>query len=106
MARAIVNIPPTVRRGETIDIRTLIAHPMETGFRTDANGKTMARNLIRRLSCEYNDVQVFAATFYAAVAANPYCVFSTVAIESGTLRVRWEGDNGFSQTESTTIVVT
>jgi hypothetical protein len=32
-------------------------------------------------------------------------VFSTVAIESGTLVFSWTGDNGFSATESAAIIV-
>ena len=106
MARAIINVPATARRGEIIEIRTLIAHPMETGFRAGADGKTIPRNLIRRLTCEYQGTKVFGAEFFPAVAANPYCVFYTVATESGTLRFTWEGDDGFAQTETATIRVT
>ena len=105
MARAIVNVPASARRGEIVEIRTLIAHPMETGFRAGADGRTIPRNLIRRLSCTYNGVGVFAAEFFAAVAANPYCVFYTVATESGTLAFSWSGDDGFAQTETATISV-
>ena len=105
MARAIINVPPDARRGEIIEIRTLIAHPMETGFRADAGGRNIPRNLIRRLTCTYDGTLVFGAEFFAAVAANPYCVFYTVATESGTLRFTWEGDDGFAQTESAAITV-
>jgi len=105
MARAIVNVPGTARPGEIIEIRTLIAHPMETGYRAEADGRRVPRNLIRRLTCTYNGTEVFAAEFFAAVAANPYCVFHTVATESGTLRFTWEGDDGFVQTETVWLTV-
>ena len=105
MARAIVNVPSTARRGEIIETRTLIAHPMETGYRTEADGRRIPRNLIRRLTCTYNGAEVFGAEFFAAVAANPYCVFHTVAAESGTLRFTWDGDDGFAQTETASITV-
>ncbi len=105
MARAIVNVPGTARRGEIIEIRTLIAHSMETGFRAGADGRAIPRNLIRRLSCTYNGVPVFGAEFFAAVAANPYCVFHTVATDSGTLQFTWEGDHGFAHTETVAITV-
>ena len=36
---------------------------------------------------------------------NPFIAFSTLATESGTLTLHWRGDNGFSVTESATIVV-
>ena len=39
MARTLVQAPATARRGDVIEIRTLIAHPMETGFRSGPDGK-------------------------------------------------------------------
>ena len=105
MARAIVNVPGTARPGEIIEIRTLIAHPMETGYRAEADGRRVPRNLIRRLTCTYNGTEVFGAEFFAAVAANPYCVFHAVATESGTLRFTWEGDDGLVQNETVWLTV-
>ncbi|MEP7294823.1 MAG: thiosulfate oxidation carrier complex protein SoxZ [Burkholderiales bacterium] len=99
-------MPTTAKRGDVIEIRTLIAHPMETGYRPGADGAILPRNLIRRFTCHYDDVLVFSAELFPAVAANPYISFSTVAIASGTLRFAWNGDNGFAQTETTTLSVT
>ena len=42
---------------------------------------------------------------HPAIAANPFIVFSTLAIESGTLTFHWTGDNGFSVTESAALTV-
>ena len=33
MASALINVPARARRGEIIEIKTLISHVMETGFR-------------------------------------------------------------------------
>ena len=38
MARALINVPPKAKRGEIIEIKTLISHEMETGFRPDNIG--------------------------------------------------------------------
>ena len=105
MARALVAMPKTAKRGDIIEIRALIGHPMETGYRPDANGKTLARDIIRSFVCRYNGEQVFGAELHPAMSANPYIAFHTVAVESGTLTFTWEGDNGFSQTETVTITV-
>ncbi len=105
MARAIIHVPANARRGEVIELRTLIAHPMETGYRADADGRRLPRDILRRLSCRYNGELVFSAEFFPAISANPYCTFYTVATESGTLSFTWEGDNGFRQTESAAITV-
>lgn len=106
MARTLINLPKTARAGEVIEIRTLIAHPMETGFRTGDTGAGLPRNLIRRFTCRYADEVVFAAELFPAVSANPLLSFHTVATVSGTLTFTWEGDNGFAQTETASITVT
>lgn len=33
MARALINVPRKARRGDVIEIKTLLSHPMETGYR-------------------------------------------------------------------------
>lgn len=106
MARTLITAPTTAKRGEVLELRTLIAHVMETGYRPDGQGSTKPRDLITHFSCRYNGELVFSAELYPAVAANPYIVFTTVATESGTLTFDWQGDNGFQQSESVTLTVT
>ena len=106
MARALITMPATARKGEIVEIRTLIAHPMETGYRRGDDGSVLPRNLIRRFTCDYDGETVFAAELFPAVAANPLIAFSTIATVSGTLTFTWVGDNGFAQTERVAITVT
>ena len=105
MARALINAPAAARGGEVIEIRTLITHPMETGFRPGADGKTLPRDIIRRFTCQYNGEIVFAAELFSAIAANPFIAFHTVASKSGVILCTWKGDNGFAQSESVNITV-
>jgi sulfur-oxidizing protein SoxZ len=106
VARAIVTVPAEAKRGEVIEVRTLIGHPMETGFRVDGGGARVPRDLIRKLTCRYDGEVVFAAELFPATAANPYVAFHTIATRSGTLTLTWEGDHGFAQTETVAIRVT
>ena len=106
MARTLITAPRTARRGEVIEIRTLIAHAMETGLRVDAEGRKLPRDIIRRFTCRYGDELVFSAELFTAVAANPYLAFSVMAADSGTLSLTWEGDNGFVHTETLALTVT
>ena len=106
MARALITMPSVAKRGEVIEIRTLIAHPMETGYRRGDEGSVLPRNLIRRFTCRYDGEVVISAELYPAVAANPLLSFYTVATTSGLLTFTWEGDNGFAQSESVAITVT
>jgi sulfur-oxidizing protein SoxZ len=100
MARTLIHAPTSARRGEVIEIRATIAHPMETGFRPGEDGKVLPRNIIERFSCRYNGELVFSAELFSAIAANPYLAFHMLATESGTLTLQWEGDHGFTQTEN------
>ena len=105
MARALVNVPPSARRGEIIEIKALIAHPMETGYRHEMDGSLVPRDIIRRFTCTYNGEVVFEADLAPAIAANPFFAFTTVATESGILAFSWTGDSGFSQVATARITV-
>lgn len=106
MARTLIQVPATARRGEVIELRALIAHPMETGYRPGADGRVLPRDIVRRFACRYNGELVFAAELHPAIAANPYLAFHAVATESGTLEFEWTGDRGFSQVERRALQVT
>ncbi len=106
MARTLINVPETARRGEIVEIRAMIAHLMETGYRLDAKGATIPRHIINRFECVYDGETVFAADLYPAVSANPFFSFTTVATRSGTIRFAWTDDDGAVETASAEIVVT
>ena len=103
--RTLIKVPPSAKRGEVIEISTLIGHPMESGFRPGDDGKLLPRNIIRRFSCHYDEALVFSAELSPAIAANPPIVFHTVATASGTLRFSWEGDQDFRHGETVALRV-
>ena len=105
MAETLISVPPRAKRGEIVEIKTLISHPMETGYRRSQVGARIPRDIIRLFVCTYNGTEIFRAELHPAIVANPFIVFSTVATESGTLTFQWTGDNGFSVTESAAITV-
>ena len=105
MARTLIHIPPQVRRGEVVEVRTTIAHPMETGYRVNDSGQPVPRDIIRRLSCQLDGKTVFSAELHPAIAANPYVAFFVRAEASGTLTFLWEGDHGFAQTQTVALNV-
>jgi sulfur-oxidizing protein SoxZ len=105
MADAVVNVPATTKRGDIIEIKALVRHPMETGFRRTQLGEVIPRDIIRQFVCTYNGAEIMRAEFHPAIAANPLFTFTTVATESGTIAFRWTGDKGFEVTESAAITV-
>ncbi len=106
MARAIATVHDSARRGESFEVRVQIAHPMETGYRSDAGGAPVPRDILRRFACRYAGETVLEIALHPAIAANPYFAFHVVAVDSGPLEFAWTGDNGFAQVERRTIAVT
>jgi sulfur-oxidizing protein SoxZ len=105
MARAVVTVPPTAKRGAIIEIRTLAGHPMESGFRHDSFGRPIPRNIVTQFVCTYNGAEIFRADFSPAISANPLLTFTTLATESGTLEFKWTGDNDFVLSATAAITV-
>lgn len=106
MARALINVPATAKRGDIIEIKALISHVMETGYRTGPDGSLIPRDIINRFSCTYNGEEIFSADLFPAIAANPFFAFTTVATESGLIAFRWIDDKGRAQLETANITVT
>ena len=105
MASALINVPKKAKRGEIIEIKTLMSHIMETGYRRTATGEIIPRDIITSFACRYNGVEIFRADLFPAIAANPFMTFFTVATESGKFDFEWVGDRGFSETASASILV-
>ena len=89
-----VQVPSVAAKSEIFQVKALISHQMETGLRRDPQGDVIARNIINKFVCRYNDVVVFDVDLHEAMAANPYIEFYLRATESGRLEFSWEEDGG------------
>ena len=100
-----VQLPREARRGEIIEIRIAIRHPMETGFRFDAMGKPLPKNVINSLAVRYDGNEIFRAELGSGIAANPYLQFYTTAEASGELVFEWVDDRGVRGSERAVLAV-
>ena len=105
MTSALINVPPKARRGDVIEIKALMSHIMETGYRRTATGDLVPRDIITSFTCRYNGKEILRADFFPAIAANPFMSFFTITQESGKFEFEWIGDKGFTQTASASITV-
>ena len=105
MATARIAVPPTATKGEVIEIKTLISHPMDNGHRYDLTGKIIPRHIIHTFFVTYNGREIFRANLQPAQATNPYFVFHTTAIESGDFHFTWLDDDGSVYTGTKSITV-
>jgi sulfur-oxidizing protein SoxZ len=105
VAKALISVPRIAKKGEIVEIRILIQHVMETGFRPIPNGGFVPRDIINRVVCTYDGAVVFAAELYPAMSANPFLAFSTVATTTGAVTFRWIDDKGRSESDSAVMTV-
>lgn len=93
-AKPRVKVPSSAKKGEVIEIKTLLSHKMETGLRKDKKGELIPRNIINKFVATYNGEQVFTMDILPAIAANPYIKFKMRPEKSGDLVLTWTADDG------------
>ena len=83
-----------VKVGESVKIKTLAEHEMETGVRRDnITGIIYPRLIIQSVIAKYNGKIVFKANWFSGVSANPYLAFYITAKESGLIEIEWKDDH-------------
>lgn len=100
-----LNIPKSVKRGEIFEIRSLIMHPMDNGFRFTTAGVTYPIHILYLFTCTYNGEEILSVDMRTGMAANPLLTFYAEAKESGTLEFTWYDDNGAIYTDTAEIEV-
>ena len=89
-----VRVPAKAKKGEVIELKTLITHDMESGQRKGADGKTIPRKIIKQFVCTFNGKEVFKSDWQPGISANPYMAFFAKVTESGTFEFAWTDDDG------------
>lgn len=99
MGARILLSPPSPKAGDVIDIRILIQHPMETGFRHELSGAAVPKNVIQSLKLEHNAQVLLEAELGTGTAANPFLQFQTRVLASGWFVLSWRDDMGIEGSE-------
>ncbi|MGI3169260.1 thiosulfate oxidation carrier complex protein SoxZ [Pseudooceanicola sp. C21-150M6] len=100
-----VKVPKSAAAGETITIKTLISHPMESGQRKDSDGNKIPSSIINHFTCDFNGQNVIDIVMEPAISTNPYFEFDAVVPEAGEFTFTWEDDDGSTYTETKAIEV-
>lgn len=100
-----IKAPKTAKVGETIVIKTLINHEMESGQRKDKDGKPIPRKIINKFVCTFDDQPVFSCDIDPAISANPYFEFNARLTKSGVMKFAWTDDDGSVYSEEQKIDV-
>lgn len=105
MSEAVIRLPDRVAEGQVFQVRVLLRHPMESGYRHDAVGRLVARHIVQWVRCLYGGGEVFRAELSPGISANPFFQFPVQASASGELRVEWSDDRGRAFAASARVVV-
>ena len=89
-----VKVPASVAAGETITIKTLISHNMESGQRKDKEGNTIPRSIINRFTCAFIGETVIDVAMEPAISTNPFFEFQAKVPEAGEFHFTWYDDDG------------
>lgn len=100
-----VKVPERAKRGEIVEVKALVAHVMETGYRRTQEGAPIPRDIVRLFVCSFDGEEVFRADIHPGIAANPYLAFHVLVTASGSFEFRWSGDKGFAASASARITV-
>lgn len=106
MAGAIrISAPASASRGEIIELKALIQHDMESGYRLTSKGEQIPRNILTKFECIMDGETLFQADFHPGVAANPFITFHIRAKKSGKLIFKWTEQTGLVFQDSAQIDV-
>ena len=89
-----VKVPKSVSAGESITLKTLISHKMESGQRKDSDGNKIPRSIINRFTCAFNGRSIIDVTMEPAISTDPYFQFEAVVPEAGEFHFTWYDDDG------------
>ena len=103
-----LRVPATAKKGEVVEVKTLITHPMENGQRKDADGKVVPRLIVNSLKVTYNDKPVLDVKLEEGRPSRPIPTYAPGFVkvdESGTLKFTWTDDQNNSWTAESKIEV-
>ncbi len=89
-----VRMPATAKAGEIVEVKSLISHDMESGYRKDSTGKVVPRHIINKFVATFNGKEIFSVDWHPAISANPYQSFWVRVPESGVFEFTWFDEDG------------
>jgi len=92
-------------KGDRVEVKVLISHPMETGRRKGDNGQIIPAHFVQLLNATLNGKQVLEAQWGTGISKNPYLTFRLKSAKLGDIiAVTWHDNLG--QTATQEIAVT
>ena len=82
-------------KGDTVDVRVLMVHPMETGQRKDSSGNVVPMHFIQEVSVRLNGKPALEGQISQAVSRNPVFSFRLKGAKAGDkIEIAWLDSKG------------
>lgn len=92
-------------KGDYVEVKVLMSHPMETGHKKDDAGQLIAPHFVQLVSATLNGNLVLEAQWGTGISKNPYLTFRLKGARLGdVVAVTWQDNLGATATQE--IVVT
>ncbi len=87
-------------KGEIVEVKVLMSHPMETGRKKDDLGQLIPAHFVQLVTATLNGKPVLEAQWGTGVAKNPYLTFRLKGAKVGdTISVTWHDNVGATATQ-------
>jgi len=96
MAKSTIKLRTKVK-GDMVQVKALITHPMETGLRKDKKtGDAIPAHYITEVKVEANGKAVMTADWSGSVSKNPFISFNYAGAKSDKVKLTWTDNTGKS----------
>lgn len=93
-----------ISSGDTVEVKILMRHDMETGQRKEADGKLVPAHFIQQVLVKWQEKTVLDAMFGPSVAKDPYLSFKFKGGSKGEMvKVSWRDNLGQTRSDEVAI---
>lgn len=87
-------------KGDVVEVKVLMSHPMETGRKKDDFGQLIAAHFVQLVTATLNGNVVLEAQWGTAISKNPYLTFRLKGAKLGdVVAVTWQDNLGATATQ-------
>ena len=94
LGAARILVPASIHRGDVIDVRALVEHPMATGLFRNAQGNPIPAHFIHDVSVTYGDREAAHFVWSSGISRDPFVEFSLRADREAPLTFTWKDNKG------------
>src|SRR6267143_5895044 len=94
LGAARILVPTAIRRGDVIDVRALVEHPMATGLFRDAAGNSIPAHFINDVSVMYGGREAAHVVWTSGISRDPFVESPLRADREAELKFVWKDNKG------------